>query len=204
MTADPSAARIVDLYREGAEDWIAARVELAEEERPWIDRFIAALPPGGSVLDVGCGSGRPIADLLIAEGFRVTGVDASARLLDHARARLPQGEWIEADMRTMDLGRRFDGVLAWSSLFHLSPEDQRQTLPRLTAHAAGVLMFNAGHACETRLGQWRSEPLHHASLDPGEYADILRRGGLAPETASGGVMGSRDGKVWLARRMKAS
>lgn len=204
MTADPSAARIVDLYREGADDWIARRRALAQEERPWIDRFIATLPPGGTVLDVGCGSGVPIAERLIAEGFRVTGVDASSGLLDHARARLPQGEWIEADMRTLDLGRRFDGVLAWSSLFHLSHADQRLTLSRLTGSTGEVLMFNAGGACETRLGEWRGEPLHHASLDPAEYADRLRQAGLAPETSSGGAMGSHDGHVWLARRMTAS
>jgi len=34
------------------------------------------LPPGGSVLDLGCGHGMPISRTLVDEGFAVYGVDA--------------------------------------------------------------------------------------------------------------------------------
>lgn len=44
-------------------------------ERPWLERFLALVPRGGSVLDLGCGSGEPIARHLMAAGY--TGVDSS-------------------------------------------------------------------------------------------------------------------------------
>jgi hypothetical protein len=41
-----------------------------------------------------------------------------------ARDRMPEQEWIVADMRRLALGRRFDGILAWDSYFHLAHEFQ--------------------------------------------------------------------------------
>lgn len=56
------------------------------------------LRPGGSVLDVACGSGKLTAELArIARGGRVTGLDFSAQMLEVARARHPGIEFIEGD-----------------------------------------------------------------------------------------------------------
>src|SRR5690242_19594933 len=105
----PSAALIVDLYRRHAADWIRLREPGSLFERPWLDRFRALLPRSPRVLDLGCGSGQPIAGYLISQGATVTGVDASSPLLEHAHSRhgAPH-EWIEADMRGLDLKREFD------------------------------------------------------------------------------------------------
>lgn len=203
--SDPAADRIVDLYREGAEDWIAARTSLGRgdmDDAGWLDRFMAALPPGGSVLDVGCGHGHPIGAALITLGFQVTGIDASEPLIAHARTTLPRGDWRVGDLRTMDLPDRFDGLIAWCSLFHLTIEDQRQALPRLLRHGAktATVLFNAGSAEGEAIGDWRGEPLYHASLSPQTYRAILEAGGYVPDAASAPA----DTSVWLARRALVS
>lgn len=204
----PSAGRIVDLYREGATDWIEMRGRAAgAPEAAWFDRFVAALPPGGRVLDVGCGSGWPHAARLIDRGFRVTGVDSSGALLDHARRTLPTGEWIEADMRALDLGdRRFDGVVAWWSLFHLSPEDQRRVVPILAALIApgGSLMIATGDRHGEAIGEWRGEPLYHGSLSPEDYRTLLTAAGLVPTDAPLADHEDERGVIWLAKRAMLS
>jgi hypothetical protein len=50
------------------------------------------------------------------------------------------------DMRCLALDRRFDGILAWDSFFHLKHEDQQAMFPIFAAQAApgAILMFNAG------------------------------------------------------------
>ena len=208
MADDPSAARIVGLYSDKAEGWIADRGrDLGRggpglSEAGWLDRFMAALPKGGSVLDVGCGSGWPVAAALLENGFHVTGVDASPGLLAHAAETLPQGEWIADDMRSFVLDdRRFDGVLAWHSLFHLSPADQRIALPRLLAHAAGagVFMTSSGPAEGEVLGQWRGERLYHGSLSPEEYRAIFTAQGFTADPVEPSEQDGQ-GVVWLARR----
>jgi 2-polyprenyl-3-methyl-5-hydroxy-6-metoxy-1,4-benzoquinol methylase len=44
-------------------------------DKPWHDRFIAALPAEATVLDLGCGSGSPVAKHMAEHGLHVTGVD---------------------------------------------------------------------------------------------------------------------------------
>nr|WP_314526930.1 class I SAM-dependent methyltransferase [uncultured Brevundimonas sp.] len=199
----PSAERIVGLYGDRAADWIADRGAVLHpgdggglNEAAWIERFCDGLALGAHVLDVGCGSGWPMGAALLAGGFLVRGVDASPGLIAHAAATLPQGEWSLCDMRQGLPQGAFDGVLAWHSLFHLSPDDQQAVLPELARRVApgGRLMFTSGHAHGETIGDWRGAPLYHASLDPETYRAILSAAGL-DIVCDGAKTG-----VWLARR----
>ena len=198
----PPDERIVGLYEENAAAWDEARGASAALEKPWLDRFAALLPPGGRVLDIGCGSGRPVAADLIGRGFHVTGVDSSPSLIALCRERFPEQEWIVADMRRLDLARRFDGLVAWHSSFHLAPEDQRALFPRLGAHAApgAPLMFTSGDVAGVGIGEWQGEPLYHASLAPAEYRALLERSGFDVVEHRPNDPRCGNATVWIARR----
>jgi hypothetical protein len=64
-------------------------------------------------------------------------------MISFCRDRLPDQEWIVGDMRQLALGRRFDGILAWDSFFHLNHDDQRRMFPIFADHAVlgAVLML---------------------------------------------------------------
>lgn len=149
-------------------------------EARWLARFAACLPDGGRVLDLGCGAGDPIARWFMAEGYNVTGVDFAPAMLDIARGRWPGGDWREADMRDLDLGETFDGIIAWNSLFHLSMEEQRPVLRRMAKHLnhGGSLMFTTGPNRGETTGTVAGRSVYHASLAPAEYATILLEQGL--------------------------
>lgn len=149
-------------------------------EARWLTRFGDSLPKGGSVLDLGCGAGQPIAAWLIAEGFQYTGADFSVPMLDIARTRWPDEIWRQADMRTLDLGTAFDGIIAWNSFFHLTEDEQRQTLPRLANHLTpgGRLLVTVGPNQGETTGTVAGKTVFHASLSPAEYATLLEANGL--------------------------
>ena len=155
-----------------------------------------------AVIDVGCGSGLPIARGLVGRGFAVTGVDAAPEMLALFRANLPDAQAVLSDMRTLALGRRFAGLIAWDSLFHLTPADQRITLARLAAHAApeAALLFTSGPAEGSAIGEFEGGPLYHGSLDPAEYRALLCAHGfdVVDHVAEDPRCGYRT--VWLARR----
>ena len=121
-----------------------------------------------------------IAAWLIAEGFRYTGADFSDAMLALARARWPEEDWRTADMRTLDLGEAFDGLIAWNSFFHLTQTEQRETLPRLAHHLAphGTLMVTTGPTSGETTGTVANDVVFHASLSPAEYATLLEENGL--------------------------
>ncbi len=71
---------------------------------------------GGSVLDLGCGTGALIPEL-IKKGYTVTGVDASDNMLETARKNNPNVEFIKKDASKLDFDNQFDGVFS-NAVFH--------------------------------------------------------------------------------------
>src|SRR5215218_539459 len=137
------AEQIIALYEQNAHAWDRDRGRVLGVEKTWLDRFTALLPQGASILDLGCGSGEPIARSLIESGFEVAGVDASPTLISLCRDRFFGQEWLVADMRSLALGRRFQGLIAWDSFFHLPHDDQRRMFAIFREHLAlgAALLF---------------------------------------------------------------
>lgn len=200
MTSSAADA-IVPLYQRHAAAYDRLRGR-ALIEAGWLGRFLSLLPAAPSVLDIGCGMGEPIARHLIERGCRLTGVDSSTPLIALCRERFPQQIWQIADMRRLSLGRRFDGLIAWDSMFHLSPGDQRRMFPLFREHAAdgAALLFTSGPGHGEAIGNFEGEPLYHASLDPGEYRALLAANGFAVIAHVAEDPGCGDHTIWLAQQ----
>jgi len=177
MTSE--ADRIIGLYRRHANAWARERGNHLFEAA-WFDRFRALVPADGTVLDIGCGAAEPLARYLIENGCDVTGVDAAPEMIAMCRDRFPDRTWHVADMRTLSLGRLFNGLVAWDSFFHLSYDDQRRMFPIFRKHAAphAALMFTSGPSHGEAIGAYGGEPLYHASLDASEYRALLDANGF--------------------------
>lgn len=150
-------------------------------EREYLDALAARLPACGSVLDLGCGSGEPLAGFFIRKGFSVTGVDGSPAMIALCRERFPAMSWLVGDMRGLALGRRFDAVLAWDSFFHLSMAEQRAMFPVFGAHLnpKGSLLFTSGPSAGDIAGAIQGEQFPYSSLDAAEYRRLLGEQGLS-------------------------
>ncbi|MER7584318.1 class I SAM-dependent methyltransferase [Kitasatospora sp. NPDC097691] len=80
--------------------------------RSWIEELLGRLPNVGTVLDVGCGTGVPVARSLTAAGHRVTGVDISDVQVQRARELVPKAEFIRADATALAFpSGTFDAVI---------------------------------------------------------------------------------------------
>ena len=192
--------RIIPLYECEAAAWDRDRGRDLIE-KPWLDRFAALLPPGGTILDLGCGMGEPIARHLIERGCSLTGLDSAPSLIEMCRTRFPDHRWLVGDMRELALGTRFGGIIAWHSFIHLAPDDQLPMFPRLADHLTpgGALMFTSGPEHGEQIGKWRGAPLYHGSLGPEEYRTLLEQNGF--ETVAHSLRDDSCGcaTVWLAR-----
>ena len=175
----PGPEDILPTYEREATAWARQRGQ-SLWELPVLEGCVASRGPGLAILDLGCGSGQPIAQWFVRRGDRVTGVDGAAAMMAEARMRVPQMEAIQADMRTLRLGQRFDIILAFNSFFHLSPEDQRAMFPIFAAHAAPAtrLCFTAGPAHGPVWGTVGNSSVYHSSLDPSEYRSLVETHGF--------------------------
>ena len=177
------AQGIIALYRRHAYAWVAARRRQQSGppfEAAWLDRFVDLLPSRPSVLDLGCGSGEPIGRYLADRGCDLTGVDTAPEMIDLWKNSLPEQTCCVADMRSLSLDEKFNGLLAWNSYFHLCHEDQRLMFPNFRTHAASgaILMFTSGMDHGVAMGNLEGEPLYHASLNAEEYRVLLADNGF--------------------------
>lgn len=138
-----------------------------------------SLPKGASVLDLGCGSGVPIAQALVDEGCAVYGVDASATLVDAFRCRFPTAAVACEPVEDSGFfGRSYDGVVAIGLVFLLAPDVQRTVIGRAAAvlRPAGRLLFTA----PVQVATWQDRSTGHASVSLGDqaYRRALAEAGL--------------------------
>ena len=115
-------------------------------EQPYLDKVLEHLPSQPSILDLGCGTGEPMAHYFLAAGCKLTGIDASSKQLEKAKNMFPEVEFILADMRCLQLNKQFDAIIAWHSFFHLPKEDQMNMFKIFATHIkpGGMLLFTTG------------------------------------------------------------
>jgi len=194
-----SADDIIDLYERHAGAYDRDRARTLQERR-WLDEFLRLAPPGGTILDLGCGMGEPMARYVLEQGLPLCGVDSSPTLVGMCRARFPGSEWLVGDMRTLELGRRFAGVLAWDSFFHLTMDHQRGMFRRFADHAlpGAPLLFTTGPREGEAMGSYCGEVLYHASLEPSEYQGLLTAHGFRVRAHVADDPDCGGHTVWLA------
>ncbi|WP_440957420.1 class I SAM-dependent DNA methyltransferase [Oceanicaulis sp. LC35] len=197
------AAAIADIYERHAERFDARRRSAKTfMEAGWMARFLALAAPSGRILDLGCGSGFPIAAHLIEQGFDVEGVDIAPAMIALCQKSWPGQTWRVGDMRTVTLAGPYAGALAWHSSFHLPGLDQAQLIAHIgTALAPGApFMFTSGDGDGVAWGDMFGDRLFHASLAPAQFESALEEAGLEIidrvlwDDSCGGA------SVWLTRK----
>lgn len=149
-----------------AQRLIAGRTRIgAETVRSWS----RGLPAGASVLDLGCGAGVPVAETLIAQGCRVSGIDAAPSLVEAFRRRFPETQVAcEAVEESDFFGRTYDGIVAIGLMFLLPPEAQRTVFHRVAAALTprGRFLFSA----PTQAASWPDLTTERLSVSLGDAA----------------------------------
>lgn len=150
-------------------------------EQKYLDMLINMIPEASHILDIGCGSGFPIADYLTGKNFHVTGIDASKKLLDIAKKKCPKMSALHGDIRTVKFNQTVDAIVEWWCLFHISKSDHELMISRFSQwlKPGGILEFTSGDRdFEARDTNMLNQELHFYSLDPNIYEQYLQRYGF--------------------------
>lgn len=106
----------------------------------FLDPFIALMPPGAVVLDLGCGAGWAAA-VMQDRGFDVHGIDATPEMAALAQQKLKRPVRV-ASFESVDEVDTYDGIWASGALLHVPKAEMPALLPRLArALKPGGLML---------------------------------------------------------------
>lgn len=134
------------------------------------------MPPGGRILDAGCGSGRDL-KIFRSRGFDALGIDASTALAKLA-SDFSGATCLPIRFDDLDFDSCFDAVWACASLLHVPKSDIVRVLRRL--HRA--LVLGGAIFASVRLGdgeQLASDGRLFAYYAPQEFARLLEESGFA-------------------------
>lgn len=141
--------KIKEAYNNIADIWNKERVWYIEQQS--IDAAIKYLQPSASILDVGCGSGRPIADYLIKGGFDVYGLDFSEKLIKYAEQIITKEKLFIDDICDFTTDIKFDAIICWFTLFHIHANNHFHVLEKFHSlmKPNGILLITfADTSCE--------------------------------------------------------
>ena len=166
----------LNYYAKNTEEFIASTLEadmsLAQE------KFLAFLPKGAHILDLGCGSGRDSLCFL-QQGFRVTAVDGSLELAKFASELIGQ-EVIVSDFKDLVLPlASFDAIWASASLLHVHSEE----LPDILAKVIDFAKPGAVFYMSFKYGAFEGERTgrYYTDLNEARFADFLQKSGRSLE-----------------------
>ncbi|WP_216900566.1 methyltransferase domain-containing protein [Synechococcus sp. CCY 9618] len=182
-------------YNSIATQWDTARSGFYGRERDYIEAVLSAAPPGSTLLDLGCGTGRPMAEHIVSRGRRVLGVDQSEAMLAIARRRLPREQWRLSAMETYRPAAGFQGALIWDALFHLPRTLHEPILHRVVdaLPSGGRLMLSVGGSAQPPFTDVMfGQEFSYDSHTPQQTELILR--GLGCRIILAEVMNKPDGK----------
>lgn len=178
-------AKTQAVYDRKAKAWDHGR-KISSGEEAWISELLRGVPSESAVLDLGCGTGKPLAQYAMDAGLKLTGLDSSPEMIRMAQANFPQAKWVVQNMCQWDEPDTYDIIHSWDGFFHLSPEEQRRLLPKLAEglRAGGKLLLTIGDGEEEVIGQVHGDPVYHASLSHSEYTKLLEAAGIGSATIS--------------------
>lgn len=163
---------------------------------PLYARFLARVPPGGHIVDAGCGSGRD-AKAFLERGYQVSAFDASAELAQRASRSLG----IPVQCRRFDEiaeVESYDAIWACASLLHVGAADLPVAVAQLTRslRVGGVFYASFKHGVGERID---ANGRHFTDMTPDVLQALVTRVGrlkLIESWQTGDRRGDRPEVLW--------
>ena len=181
-------------YNENASKFSAGTIDAGMEHLQ--NEFLSYLPEGGTILDLGCGSGRD-SKAFLDKGYDVIAVDGSEELCKLAESYIGQPV-ICSTFQEYEPSKELDGIWACSTLLHLEKKDIHDVVQKLTKYlkkgGCFYMSFKYGESSEDRHGRFftdlTEESIHELLAD---ITDLQ----LVKEKITADVRPGRSDEKWL-------
>lgn len=173
-------------------------------QRKYVDLLLRGLPPKASIIDLGCGTGRPVAEYLIGLGHNVVGVDSSAKMLEIAAQVVPAAELIYGDILEVEIEGQFAAAVMWDSLFHIERSLHSAVfgkINRLLPVGGKVLLSAGGLGGENFTSEMYGVAFFYSGHAPEKTQELIEAEGFEVELREVDDPSSRGHIAVLARKV---
>lgn len=180
--SDPRTHLVGAGYDAMIDTWETWKAQITSDPRAeWCGELLTRLPDGARVIELGCGGGTP-ETVLLAERFRLTGVDLSEAQLRRARERVPGAEFVREDFTEVEFEPgTIDAVAAFYSFNHVPRDLLAPLYRRIHAWLApgGLFLTALGTGdSEGWVGEWLGVQMYFSSFPPETNSRMLADAGF--------------------------
>ena len=146
--------------------------------------FSSKIKPNGKILDIGCGTGYPIAKYFSDNGFSVTGIDISENMLQKAiEQNMKNAKFYLCDFFEYKPIEKQDWIIAFDSFFHFPKEKQNEIYKKVSdwINPGCYLLFTHGKENGEIEGNMFGEVFYYSALDTKEVHKLLLESGFKIE-----------------------
>ncbi|KFY48411.1 hypothetical protein V495_01367 [Pseudogymnoascus sp. VKM F-4514 (FW-929)] len=160
-------------------EWVSS--DKSPRER-YIKSLLDKLPLSPCILELGCGPGVPVLNMLLDHGAQVTANDISARQIEMATARCPGAKFLASNMATLAFeAESFHGTVCFYTLFHLPRSQLRDMFAKIYGwmKPGGLFVFNLAVIDEEEIhGEMMGYGMFWSSYGVHENCSILEQVGF--------------------------
>ncbi|CAD0007034.1 class I SAM-dependent DNA methyltransferase [Flavobacterium chungangense] len=192
-----------DSYNKIINSWINARNNTIVN-KPIID-FADYINSKGTILDIGCGTGMPIAKYLSDRNFSITGVDLSAKMIEAAKSvGINNVVFCICDFFDFDSDEKFNGVIAWDSLFHFPKERQIEIYNKVYQLLApgGYFLFTHGKKEDEHIDKMFGEQFYYSCLSKDFVLSLMKDLGFDIVYSIENFVEEKDQRDWVVLARK--
>jgi cyclopropane fatty-acyl-phospholipid synthase-like methyltransferase len=113
----------------------------------YLERLNSLLMPNSLLLDLGCGSGKPVDIFFTDKGHRVIGIDISEKQIELAKKNVPQTEYKVKDISKLRDGEYYvDAVVSLYTIIHLPRETHSELFQKINSFLPqdGLILVTMG------------------------------------------------------------
>lgn len=167
-------------YEKAAKRYDAHRDQF--DNLKYLKLFSKHVKKGRTILDVGCGGGKPVDEYLVNQGFAVNGIDISEAMLKLARKNVPQAFYEQKDMTKLQEGEYcVDGIVSFYAIFHTPKEQHQEILKQFASflpNGGAILITMGAEAWEGSEENFHGAKMYWSHFGADKNAELVKNAGF--------------------------
>jgi len=191
-------------YNKIIHDWSKARSS-SFVNKPIMD-FAGKIKSKGRILDIGCGTGFPIAKYLSDLDFNITGIDTSDKMIEMAKSGgIMNSEFLLFDFFDFEPSEKYDGIIAWDSLFHFPKKRQIEIYGKVynLLNLGGFFLFTHGKDEDEHTDEMFGEQFYYSCLSKDIVLNLMSKIGFKLEYSIENYVEGKDHRAWVVLARKS-
>ena len=190
-----------DAYNKCAENYSSDRDQF--KNKKYLDVLSGYLKPKSKILDIGCGSGKPIDEYLVTKGYEVIGIDISEKQIEMALKNVPQATYLVKDMSELDfIENSFDTVVSFYAIFHIPREEHLELFKKIhkVLKKDGLFLTTLGYEDWVGSEKFHGATMHWSHYGKDKNLELVKEAGFEIVKAEVDESGGEHHFVVLAKK----